>query len=295
MTLDSSLPLDIWTTIVGFLERTDLYGLLTTNKQIHSTIDQDVIYEHFAKRKFPLHLLDISRYDNSSWKELLQDDNAKNGYYRMQLNAVSFLRINSDHRFYVNMIRSIAWDREENQIILEVEAFGENDLPRPSRASFYRIDTTSAGAQALFPLVNDRIRCEHYEHNGSSHQLCRIYMDATAFRPGPSYTYRYAKRKDFGRCTFLDAGLFQSLPDLFALGMPRGVQERKRKRAAELPPEASMAPSRGRCDFVSWSTPLRPSNVLEWKGVSLPQAIRDRHDRGAWGAAVQATSSAVIE
>jgi hypothetical protein len=136
--------LDIWCSVVGFLELADLCGLLTTDKQIHSTINQDVIYEHFAKRKFPLHLLDISRYENSSWKELLQDDNAKNGYYRMQLNAVcSCSRNYSDQRFYVNMIRSMAWDRKDNQIILEVESFGENDLADASRTSFYSFDPNS--------------------------------------------------------------------------------------------------------------------------------------------------------
>lgn len=43
--------------------------------------------------------------------------------------------------FYVNtMVRWIAWDRQENQIILEVEAFGENDLRTPSTTSIFRLD-----------------------------------------------------------------------------------------------------------------------------------------------------------
>jgi hypothetical protein len=87
--LDSSLALDIWTTIAGFLEILDLYSLLTTDKEIHSTADQDVIYEQFAKRKFPLYLLDRSVYEDS-WKKLDQDDNAKNGYYRLQLDVFPF-------------------------------------------------------------------------------------------------------------------------------------------------------------------------------------------------------------
>jgi hypothetical protein len=62
--LNSSLPLDIWATIAGFLEIIDLYSLLTTNKEINTTVDQDVIYEQFAKRKFPLYLLDTSVYEN---------------------------------------------------------------------------------------------------------------------------------------------------------------------------------------------------------------------------------------
>jgi hypothetical protein len=46
--LDSSLPLDIWTAIAGFLEVADLSSLLRTNKKILSTLDRDVIYEQFA-------------------------------------------------------------------------------------------------------------------------------------------------------------------------------------------------------------------------------------------------------
>ena len=54
--LDSSLPLDIWSNIVGFLEKAaDLSSSLATNKEIHSTLDQDFIYEQSAKRRFPLH------------------------------------------------------------------------------------------------------------------------------------------------------------------------------------------------------------------------------------------------
>ena len=58
--LDSSLPLDTWTVIVGFLELADLSILFRTNNKILSTlIDLDAIYEQFAKRKFPLHFIDI--------------------------------------------------------------------------------------------------------------------------------------------------------------------------------------------------------------------------------------------
>ena len=45
------------------------------------------IYEQFAQRKFPLHLLDISVY-NKFWKSLLQDDVSKNGTYWVQLNTI---------------------------------------------------------------------------------------------------------------------------------------------------------------------------------------------------------------
>jgi hypothetical protein len=60
--------------------------LTTTNKEILSTVDQDLNYDQFAGRQFPLYLMDTSIYENS-WKELVQDDNTKNGCYRLQLNS----------------------------------------------------------------------------------------------------------------------------------------------------------------------------------------------------------------
>jgi hypothetical protein len=214
--LDSSLPLDIWSCVVGFLELADLSSLLTTSKQIHSTSDQDVIYEHLAKGKFPLHPLDVSLCESSSWKTLLQDDNAKNGCYRLQLNAVSCSRNNSDQRVNVNTIRSIAWDGKHNRIILEVEAFGENDLPKASRTAVCRIDPTSTRSSFLHPPKKSGVWFENCETNGPTHQLCRISMDASAFRPGHDHVCRCPAHSVRGRdcrpCAFLPEGCFPSLP-----------------------------------------------------------------------------------
>jgi hypothetical protein len=57
-----SLLSDIWSNLAGFLEVADFFhSLLTTSKQIHSTVDQDIIYEEkFAKRKLLIRKLDIS-------------------------------------------------------------------------------------------------------------------------------------------------------------------------------------------------------------------------------------------
>lgn len=314
--LNSSLPLDIWTAIAGFLERLDLYSLLTTNKQIHSTVDQDVIYEQFAKRKFPFHLLDISLYENS-WKMLLQDDNARNGYYRLQLNAVTFSLGNSDQMFYVDIIRSIAWDRKENQIILEFEAFGEN-LREASTTAFFRVSPSLVALPlppGAIPLV--KIACENYAYSGPFHQLCRIYLDATQFIPGYTYKFSYSgsqtfRGNDYHCFTFLAGSDFRSLPELFEMsslqerltelttimrssaGYYRPVDadfvERHRR---DMAPRKTIQPS-GNCDFVSRSTPLQPSNLLEWKGFPLPQGLRERHDHGAWGA-VQLPPSDSVE
>jgi hypothetical protein len=296
--LNPSLPLDIWTAIATFLERLDLYSLLTTNKEIHSMVDQDVICEQFAQRKFPLYLLDLSLYENS-WKMLLQDDNAKNGYYRLQVNAVSFSQIrNSDEMFYVNIIRSIAWDRKENLIILEFEAFGEN-LRAASTIDFFRVNPSLLLALILpsfsIPLVKSR--CENYAHSGPSHQLCRIYLDATQFIPGYTYKFAYSgshmfRGSDYHCFSFLAGRDFRSLPELFE--MP-SLQERLKELTTMMRSSGYNGPidadfverqrrdiasgktiqQSGNCDFVSRSTPLRPSNVFEWKGVPLPQRLQE--------------------
>jgi hypothetical protein len=303
--LNSSLPLDIWTTIAGFLEIIDLYSLLTTNKEINTTVDQDVIYEQFAKRKFPLYLLDTSVYENS-WKTLLQDDNAKNGYYRLQLNAVSFRYSMDDDRrlFYTaQMIRTIAWDRQTNQIILEVEVFGENNLSPASSSALFRVIPTpvtfSLPPGAMIPLV--KTRSEDYAYNSPSHRLCRIYLDATQFLPGCTYKFTYSG-SIYGCFTFLSGSDFRSLSELFEMPSPQErleelttimqssgyngpidedfVVHQRRDMASRM----TIQPSRY-CDFVSRSTPLQPSNVLEWNGgVLLSQGLRERHGRGAWGA-----------
>jgi hypothetical protein len=296
--LDSSLPLDVWTTIAGFLEILDLYSLLTTNKQIHSTVDQDAIYEQFAKRKFPLYLLDRSVYDNS-WKKLLQDDNAKNGYYRLQLNAAYYCRRSSDAMtINVHMIRTIAWDRQANEIILEVEAFGGDDMRVASGTTFFRVDpwvNPIRVADRAIPLV--QIWYENYKYNGPSHQLCRIYLDANEFLPGYAYNFTYGEPRPLPSVYnyprhFLAGSEFRSLHELFKMPSPQerlkeltitmrsggyngpidaDLVERQRRDVAS---RMTIQPS-GACDFVSRSTPLQPSNVLEWEGVSLPQELRE--------------------
>jgi hypothetical protein len=93
-------------------------------------------------RKFPLHLLDISLYENSR-KTLLQ----------LQLNAVSFSRKTiSQEMFYVNIIRTIAWDRKENQIILEVEGFGDTDWAKALRTAFYLVEQTISAPSTKAPI-----------------------------------------------------------------------------------------------------------------------------------------------
>jgi hypothetical protein len=283
--LVSSFPSDVWTSILMFLELADLSTLFSTNKKSHST--QDFILKQFALSKFPFLLLDISVYKNS-WKKLLQDHNSKNGIYQLQLNTVSCSLRNTPHSFYVSMLRSIAWDRRNNRVILEVEAFGEDDLMEAKGTTIYR-----GARHRIKPL------CVNYDSNGPSHKPCRLYLPEEFFLPSCKYTFSYGSsasaERDYGRCTFLPLPnrSFHSLPKLFALRPPCDLQvQSKRKRAAELlPPGRSAAP--GQCRFVSPGTLLAPSNVLKWKGVSLPPEILKRHLLGDWGSVQQPTSTSL--
>jgi hypothetical protein len=277
------IPLDVWSAILDFLQVSDLYGLVATNKELHSMVDQEGVYQRLAKRKFPIQFLDITQYDNS-WKQLLQDDNAKNGYYRLELNAVSYCSREGIAwgMFYVNKIRSIAWDRQENHIILEIEAFGENDLRTAPPTSIFRLDPENGVGAAPVHLPHMYWRSQQpavdppplqVYQGGDSHQLCRIHLDAAWFPPGYSYKFTYngsrstRGRSDYDCITFLSKHHFPSLPELFDL-------QREVGEGGQL----------GRCEFVSRSAPLVPSNVMDWKGVMLPQDIKERHCRGEWGA-----------
>ena len=268
-----SLPLDVWSAILDFLQVSDLYGMVATNKEIRSIVDRDSTYERLAKHKFPIQLLDITQYEDDSWKKLLQNDNAKNGYYRMELNPVSYCSREGIAwgTFYVNKIRSIAWDRQENQIILEVEAFGENDLRTAVTTTIFRINPENKGATVR---MYDWWQPVQVYPGGDSHQLCRIHMDATWFPPGYSYKFTYngsrtIQGSDYDCITFLSKSQFPSLPELFDL-----QREERSLQGGTL----------GRCEFVSRSAPLLPSNVMDWEGVLLPQDIKERHRRGEWGA-----------
>jgi hypothetical protein len=217
--MDSSsslkLPLDIWRATLNFLSVPDQINLSWTSKEILSTIEQTGIFQAHAKRKFPLHLLDVAKYDHS-WLKLVQNDNAKNGYYRLQLNHTPMLFGRLTDGFFfrnpsVHKVRSMSWDRLRNEIIMEIEAFG-NDLPRIAltecivRVDHLQIGTpttpTSTSTSTSF-FLPDGTRCplclevapvrfDEYEHNDNQHQLFRLYFDATLILSDTTYSYKYS-------------------------------------------------------------------------------------------------------
>jgi hypothetical protein len=112
------------------------------------------------------------------WKKLLQDHNSKNGICRLQLNTVSFSRRNTNQSFCVSMMQSMAWDRRRNHVILEVEAFGEDDFTEASGTTI-----NCSTLQKLWPW------CMSCENNGPSHELRRLGLSVELFSPDCEHTF----------------------------------------------------------------------------------------------------------
>jgi hypothetical protein len=314
--MDSSLPLDVCRTILDLLNVSDQINLSETSQAIRSLIEQTGIFEVYVKRKFPLPLLDISQYNNT-WVKLFKDDNAKNGRYRLQMNhhPLEIKRIDHHHgnttSFSAHKVRSIEWDQLSNQIILEVEAFGDDVVSRTASSSTTCIFRFIPHTPPLFFVQPDNlepsrpklervapVRVEEYKYNTASHQLFRLYFDAALFPPGYSYKYSYGERS----VTILSRDHFPSLPELFDCrnktqpgelwlqevpidGGPTSINMALLDMEA-LHDYACQPQPPGPCEFVSRSTPLEPSNVLEWERIriTLPRQIRERHCKGEWGA-----------
>lgn len=106
----------------------DYRSLLCLNQEFHDLLSQEWVFECLARAKFPDQtLLRLDRY-NFSWKELLQDDNSKNGYYLIKKNIVAEWKHNTPDRFYVNRVSAVGWDRRINKVFVDIEAYGEDDL-----------------------------------------------------------------------------------------------------------------------------------------------------------------------
>jgi hypothetical protein len=213
--LGSSLPFYVWGAILGFLQVSDLYGLLTTNKDVRSIVDQESVYEQLAKRKFPSHL--ISRNVYPSWKALVQDDNAENGFYRLQSNGISYHSWRNNDpdggMYHVKRIRAIIWDRLESEIIFEIEVFGENGLRHGVFTSIRRFNPAIRVVTQLPCILRG---LQKYEHNSTSHQLFRIPHDAAYFRPQHAYRLTtHNETNNFNCATFLASSQVPSLPKLF--------------------------------------------------------------------------------
>jgi hypothetical protein len=236
----SSLPLDIWRATLEFLTIPDQISFAWTSKEIFSMMEQTGVMEAYAKSKFPLPLLDLAQY-NHSWLQLVQHDNAKNGYYRLQLHHRP-LHFGLTHGLLfrtlsVHNVRSMSWDRLHNEIILEIEVFGD-DLPTriaaltecmlvvrevedhlptttPTTSSSCLPDDQETGCcpPPLFQKVAP-LRFEEYEHNTNQHQLFRLYLDATLILSDTTYSYKYSYNNE-SAVSFLSRDHFSSIRELF--------------------------------------------------------------------------------
>jgi hypothetical protein len=122
--------------VVDFLDLKDFGNLRSTCRAISLAIDDYVVYKSFATRRYPKHLLDVSKYDES-WKDLVHDDNLRNTMHgkvflqgfrfnvsKTLTEANGIFVINSTLKCY-----AIVWDRMKQEIGLIVSRDGRALLP----------------------------------------------------------------------------------------------------------------------------------------------------------------------
>jgi hypothetical protein len=280
---------DVLCVVLEFVTRPDLGNLISTNKKLQAMLDDELVYEHFARHKYPSNTLVVSRY--RSWKELLKDDNAKNGAYMLQGEraavpieqrswklpappsqqlppvAIAKWRMNNSSAAYFNSVKNIMWDRHLNHIVITVEAFGARDLRTAVTTSFFRVHGLPIPPRAI--LLRPLFILECSKHNSPTYQLCQFYFQASDFRPGCAYKYTYngsptIRGSDYECVTFLGRLAFPtSLKELFTL-------------------------DKENCSFISVPStcsrrvPQSPSNILDWN-VTLPRQVSELHKMGGWG------------
>jgi hypothetical protein len=128
-TLICERPEDLWLDIVPFVNVVDVASLLTTCTTLTKTLKSKecAICRLLAERKYPEETLHVDQYDNS-WRDLLEDDNAKGGVYVLTTRTASYLKNKRVvGRLYVTSIEHLIWDKQERTVSLVIEAFGHDD------------------------------------------------------------------------------------------------------------------------------------------------------------------------
>jgi hypothetical protein len=274
---------DVLCVVLEFATRADLGSLISTNKKLRAMLDDELVYEQLARRKYPPNTLDVSRY--RSWKELLKDDNAKNGAYMLKGEraagqrssklpavplppvAIAKWRMNNSYTAYFSSVKNIVWDRHLNHIVITVEAFGARDLRSAVTTSFFRVHGLPIPPRAI--ILRPLFILECSKHNSPTYQLCQFYFSASDFRPGCAYKYTYngsptIRGSDYECVTFLGRLAFPtSLKELFTLD----------KEHCSFIPVSSTSSRR---------VPQSPSNIMDWN-VTLPRQVSELHKVGGWG------------
>jgi len=308
LSVQALLPLDVWFHIGDYLELRDLPNILVVNRAFHQLFDQEGMFAQFARRKFPPQTLKISSY-HGSWKQLLKDDNAENGFYLRTMFVLSEWRHNRiyAHLHYLNAIRCMIWDKRNRKVHIGIEAFGNTDLRKASTTSIFQmqgggLQPQHSGQQSgrnsrslPLPELERRLRMTSVRElvpstTFQSHDLCILTLEDRCFNQSNCYyifTYNGSEDSlgsDYESKIFLQD--CSSLKQCFQLGYSNRV------------------PGINHCDFVSNDTPLlRPSNVLDWPKMAtaldfddqdnierqkvldniLPPTIRRLHLDRQWG------------
>lgn len=302
----STLPPDLWYDVVDFLKLTELPRLMAVDREFHKLFNQDAMFSRFACRQFPPETLDVSSY-NGSWKQLLRDDNARNGVYVRRMHVMSEWRLNRKdrHLHYRNSIRCMVWDRRARRVHIGIEAYGNEDLREAKHTSIFQVQggrrrrprhlgqlTISRQYQPDLPELERRLQVANVvqlsrppeDSSSRSHDLCLLSLEDRWFNePGSYYRFTYngsldTRGSDYGCEIFLRE--CSSLRECFQLGYSYNV------------------PGPNQCEFVSRNAYLLgPSNVLDWpdlvleteeedeaeKKHLLPPYIRQLHAEGRWG------------
>ncbi len=303
-----TLPLDVSYHVVDFLEVKDIPCLLAANRSFRQLFDQEEVFEQFARRKFPAETLRASSYEGS-WKQLLRDDNSKNGLYLRRMFVLSEWRDNRkcDDLHYMNAIRCMIWDKRNRRVHIGIEAFGSRDLRNAASTSIFQIQgegfhprhlgqQTSGRRSLPLPELERRLEVEGViqlspSTRSQSHDLCLLTLEDRWFNEsGCSYMFTYngslnSLGSDY-ECKFFLRDC-SSLRECFQLGYSKKIV------------------GLNDCEFVSNDTLLLgPSNVLDWPDIAialefdhenheerqkikdylLPPYIRQLHLRGQWGA-----------
>lgn len=276
------LPDDAWLHFLPFVTIADVASLMRTCTTVRRTLVsmEDIIWRLFAELTYPAETLLVQQYDNS-WKDLLQDDNAKGGFYMLTSRTVSTWDYNvyqdDEHhhldvhtRIYVNSIEHVIWDKQERTVSLVIEAFGHTDLRGAETTTiFQHVHPPGEFNSATFAPI-----ASHYLINREGYKLCVVSYEQTIFESPSNITYYFTYNgsdsnagSDYPCVEFLVN--VASLKELFSL-QNESVSFRSR----------------------SFFNGMEPSDVRSWSHQIPGRIIDSLMSRGQWGVSTPDYSSA---
>jgi hypothetical protein len=101
--------------IAQFVCLRDFAFLLASCKRIHMVLNKESVYKSIAEIYYPPHLLDVSNYDGS-WKDLVQNDNARNMVYVRVLNEETDIILDTEEFFACGKALAMVRDRGDDTV-----------------------------------------------------------------------------------------------------------------------------------------------------------------------------------